>query len=112
MPQGQWSFQLARFLQGQALDVYQRMTDEDVGDYELLKNSLLKRGSKVQTQVQPHVVKRSLVEAEQMTGTHELCMLIDGVVKKISNSNGDKCSAVAEMGDRLATIDMDRSGEG
>jgi len=24
------------------------------------------------------VVKRSLVEAEQMTGTHELCMLIDG----------------------------------
>ena len=37
------SFQLARFLQGQALDVYQRMTDEDVGDYDLLKNSLLKR---------------------------------------------------------------------
>jgi len=30
--QGQWSFQLARFLQGQAVDVYQRMTDEDVGD--------------------------------------------------------------------------------
>ena len=28
---------------GQALDVYQRMTDEDVGDYDLLKNSLLKR---------------------------------------------------------------------
>ena len=26
------------------------------------------------------VVKRSLVEAEEMTGTHELCMLIDGVV--------------------------------
>ena len=43
MPQEQWSSQLARFLQGQALDVYQRMTDEDVGDYELLKNSLLKR---------------------------------------------------------------------
>jgi len=43
VPQGQWSFQLARFLQGQALDVYQRMTDEDVGDYDLLKNSLLKR---------------------------------------------------------------------
>ena len=41
--QEQWSFQLARFLQGQALDMYQRMTDEDVGDYELLKNSLLKR---------------------------------------------------------------------
>ena len=29
-----------------------------------------------------YVVKRSLVEAEQMTGTHELCMLIDGVVKR------------------------------
>jgi len=43
VPQGQSSFQLARFLQGQALDVYQRMTDEDDGDYDLLKNSLLKR---------------------------------------------------------------------
>ena len=43
MPQVQWSFQLARFLQGQALDVYKRMTDEDVGDYDLLENSLLKR---------------------------------------------------------------------
>jgi len=43
VPQGQWSFQLARFLQGQALEVYQRMTDEDVGDNNLLKNSLLKR---------------------------------------------------------------------
>jgi len=41
--QEQWSFQLARFLQGQALDVYQRMSDEDVGDYELLKNNILKR---------------------------------------------------------------------
>ena len=28
------------------------------------------------------VIKRSLVEAEQMTGNHELCMLIDGVVKR------------------------------
>jgi len=28
------------------------------------------------------VVKRSLVEAEQMTGKYELCMLIDGVVKR------------------------------
>ena len=27
------------------------------------------------------VVKRSFVEAEQMTGNHELCMLIDGVLK-------------------------------
>jgi len=43
VPQGRWSFQLARFLQGQALGVYQRMTDEDVGDYESLKSSLLKR---------------------------------------------------------------------
>jgi len=43
VPQGQWSFQLARFLQGQALDVYQRMSDDDVGEYDLLKNSLLKR---------------------------------------------------------------------
>jgi len=38
VPQGLWSFQLARFLQK-----HQRMTDEDVGDYDLLKNSLLKR---------------------------------------------------------------------
>jgi len=30
VPQEQWSFPLARFLQGQALDEYQRMTDEDV----------------------------------------------------------------------------------
>ena len=34
---------MARFLDGQALDVYQRMSDDDVGEYELLKNSLLKR---------------------------------------------------------------------
>jgi len=45
VPQGQWSIQSARFLQGQALDVYQRMTSEDVGDYDLLTNSLLKRFS-------------------------------------------------------------------
>jgi len=43
VPQGQWSFQLARVLQGQALDVYQRMAGEDVSDYDLLKNSLLKK---------------------------------------------------------------------
>jgi len=43
VPQGQWSFQLARFLQVQALDVYQRMTDEEVGDYDLLKNNLLNK---------------------------------------------------------------------
>ena len=29
-----------------------------------------------------YVVKSSLVMPEQMTGTHELCMLIDGVVKR------------------------------
>ena len=34
-------FYKVRFLQ--ALDVYQRMSDDDVGDYDLLKNSLLKR---------------------------------------------------------------------
>jgi len=28
------------------------------------------------------VVKSSLIKPEQMTGTHELCMLIDGVVKR------------------------------
>ena len=28
------------------------------------------------------VVKSSLVKPEQMTGSHELCMLIDGVVKR------------------------------
>jgi len=43
VPQGQWSFQVARCLQCQALDVYQRMSDDDVGEYDLLKNSLLKR---------------------------------------------------------------------
>jgi len=37
------AIQLARFLQGQALDVYQRMTDDDIENYEVLKNSLLKR---------------------------------------------------------------------
>jgi len=35
-----------------------------------------------QPQVRPRVAKGSLVEAEQMTGNHELCMLIDGVVKR------------------------------
>ena len=43
MPQEQWTFQLARFLQGQALDVYQRIADDDVENYEVLENSLLKR---------------------------------------------------------------------
>ena len=43
VPQEQWSLQLARFLQGHSLEVYQRMTDEDVGVYGLLKKSRLKR---------------------------------------------------------------------
>jgi len=43
VPQEQWSLQLARFLQGQALEVYQRMTDEDAGHYGLLKKCRLKR---------------------------------------------------------------------
>jgi len=41
--QNQSSFQLGRFLQGQELDVYQRMNEEDVGDYDLLKNNFLKK---------------------------------------------------------------------
>jgi len=38
-----WSTQLARLLQGAALDVYQRMSDRDVENYEMLKTNLLKR---------------------------------------------------------------------
>ena len=38
-----WSTQLARLLQGQASDVYQRMSDHDVGEYQILKENLLKR---------------------------------------------------------------------
>jgi len=38
-----WSAQLARLLEGQALDVYQRMSDNHVGSYETLKENLLKR---------------------------------------------------------------------
>jgi len=39
------STQLARLLQGKALEleVYQRLTDEEVDDYEVLKTQLLKR---------------------------------------------------------------------
>ena len=37
------STQLARLLQGKALEVYQRLTDEEVDDYEVLKVQLLKR---------------------------------------------------------------------
>jgi len=38
-----WSTQLARLLQGKSLDVYQRLTDAEVGDYQVLKAQLLKR---------------------------------------------------------------------
>ena len=37
------STQLARLLQGKALEVYQRLTDEEIDDYEVLKVQLLKR---------------------------------------------------------------------
>ena len=37
------STQLPRLLQGQALDVYQRLTDEKIDDYEVLQVQLLKR---------------------------------------------------------------------
>jgi len=38
-----WSTQLARLLQGQALDVYQRLSDNNVASYETLKENVLKR---------------------------------------------------------------------
>ena len=38
-----WSTQLARLLQGQALDVYQRMSDTEVDNYQTLEENLLKR---------------------------------------------------------------------
>jgi len=37
-----WSIQLARLLQGRALEVYQRLADSDVTSYEKLKEGLLK----------------------------------------------------------------------
>ena len=37
------STQWARLLQGKALEVYQRLNDEEVDDYEVLKVQLLKR---------------------------------------------------------------------
>ena len=37
------STQLARLLQGKALDVYQRLADDEVDDYDVLKAQLLKR---------------------------------------------------------------------
>jgi len=38
-----WSTQLARLLQGRSLDVYQRLSAEEVDNYESLKTQLLKR---------------------------------------------------------------------
>ena len=38
-----WSTQLARLLQGRSLEVYQRLTDGEVDDYNVLKAQLLKR---------------------------------------------------------------------
>ena len=37
------AMQLARLLQGRALEVYERLPDGEVGDYEVLKTNLLKR---------------------------------------------------------------------
>jgi len=37
------STQLARLLQGKALDLYQRLADDEVDDYDVLKAQLLKR---------------------------------------------------------------------
>ena len=34
---------MARLLQGKALDVYQRLADDEVDDYDVLKAQLLKR---------------------------------------------------------------------
>ena len=41
--QEHWSTQLARLLQGKSLEVYQRLSDADVGKYDVLKAQLLKR---------------------------------------------------------------------
>jgi len=41
--QEDWSTQLARLLQGQALGVYQRMSDTEVSNYQTLKDNLLQR---------------------------------------------------------------------
>jgi len=40
--QEHWSTQLARLLQGKSLEVYQRLSDADVGKYDVLKAQLLK----------------------------------------------------------------------
>lgn len=41
--ESEWTIQLARLLHGAALEVYQRMPDENLDNYRLLKTELLKR---------------------------------------------------------------------
>jgi transposase InsO family protein len=41
--QANWSVQLARFLKGKALEVYQRIPEDSLRDYQYLKRALLKR---------------------------------------------------------------------
>jgi len=43
LPSAEWSIQLAQLLKGTALEVYQRIPDERLGDYLTLKTALLKR---------------------------------------------------------------------
>jgi len=38
-----WGIEVAKCLQGKALDVYQRMSDKDCCDYEKLKEASMKR---------------------------------------------------------------------
>src|SRR6218665_2419952 len=43
IPKQLWSLTLARYLEGQALQVYQRLTPAEAKDYDCLKEQLLKR---------------------------------------------------------------------
>jgi len=52
------------------------------GHRVVLEVLMVTRSRSRETQVQPGVAKQSLVDAEQWTGNHELCVLIDGVVKR------------------------------
>jgi hypothetical protein len=45
--QANWSVQLARFLKGKALEVYQRIPEDSLRDYQYLKRALLKTFSVV-----------------------------------------------------------------
>jgi len=42
LPEQYWGIELTKCLQGNALDVYQRMSDKDCCDYEKLKEALMK----------------------------------------------------------------------